>query len=84
VHSRSARLEFQPQTSQDLLWALACPSAIHGMAKKVTRDIRRNLGFDECVVSKINMETNMGRGILLWLLGVPIPVIILLWLFFGH
>jgi hypothetical protein len=29
-------------------------------------------------------ETVMGRGILLWLLGVPIPVIILLWLFFGH
>jgi hypothetical protein len=26
----------------------------------------------------------MGRGILLWLLGVPIPVIILLWLFFGR
>jgi hypothetical protein len=29
-------------------------------------------------------ETTMGKGILLWLLGVPIPVIILLWLFFGH
>lgn len=29
-------------------------------------------------------ETNVGRGILLWLLGVPIPVIILLWLLFGH
>lgn len=29
-------------------------------------------------------EEMMGRGILLWLLGVPIPVIILLWLFFGH
>jgi hypothetical protein len=29
-------------------------------------------------------EERMGRGILLWLLGVPIPVIILLWLFFGH
>jgi hypothetical protein len=29
-------------------------------------------------------EDVMGRGILLWLLGVPIPVIILLWLFFGH
>jgi hypothetical protein len=27
---------------------------------------------------------NMGRGILLWLLGVPIPVIILLWLFLGR
>jgi hypothetical protein len=30
------------------------------------------------------MEANMGKGILLWLIGVPIPVIILLWLFFGH
>ncbi len=30
------------------------------------------------------MEKNMGRGILLWLLGVPIPVIILLWLFLGR
>jgi len=29
-------------------------------------------------------RVTMGRGILLWLLGVPIPVIILLWLFFGH
>ena len=29
-------------------------------------------------------ELKMGRGLLLWLLGVPIPVIILLWLFFGH
>jgi hypothetical protein len=29
-------------------------------------------------------EANMGKGILLWLLGVPIPVIILLWLFFGR
>jgi hypothetical protein len=30
------------------------------------------------------MEAKMGRGILLWLLGVPIPIIILLWLFLGH
>jgi hypothetical protein len=29
-------------------------------------------------------EANMGKGLLLWLLGVPIPVIILLWLFFGR
>jgi hypothetical protein len=27
------------------------------------------------------MEVPMGRGILLWLLGVPIPIIILLALF---
>ena len=27
------------------------------------------------------MESTMGRGILLWLLGIPIPIIILLALF---
>jgi hypothetical protein len=30
------------------------------------------------------LEVIMGRGILLWLIGVPIPVIILLALFFHH
>jgi hypothetical protein len=30
------------------------------------------------------MEADMGKGLLLWLVGVPIPVIILLWLFFGR
>jgi hypothetical protein len=30
------------------------------------------------------MEAKMGRGLLLWLIGVPIPIIILLWLFFGR
>lgn len=29
-------------------------------------------------------EMRMARGLLLWLLGVPIPIIILLWLFFGR
>jgi hypothetical protein len=28
------------------------------------------------------LEANMGRGILLWLLGVPIPIIIILALLF--
>ena len=43
-----------------------------------------NLAF--CVLESREecMEEIMGRGILLWLLGVPIPVIILLWLFFGR
>jgi len=43
-----------------------------------------NLAF--CVLESQEecMEEIMGRGILLWLLGVPIPVIILLWLFFGR
>ena len=35
------------------------------------------------VVTIIEMEDlPMGRGILLWLLGVPIPIIILIMLFF--
>jgi hypothetical protein len=25
----------------------------------------------------------MGRGLLLWLLGIPIPIILLVWLFGG-
>jgi hypothetical protein len=35
-------------------------------------------------ITNVMEATTMGRGILLWLLGVPIPVIILLWLFFGR
>jgi hypothetical protein len=44
------------------------------------------LGAPFCVLPLIeeSEERTMGRGILLWLLGVPIPVIILLWLFFGR
>ena len=30
------------------------------------------------------MEETMGKGLLLWLIGVPIPVIFILWLVFGH
>ncbi|MBV9081727.1 MAG: hypothetical protein JOZ62_03560 [Acidobacteriaceae bacterium] len=30
------------------------------------------------------LEVDMGRGILLWLLGVPIPIILLLALFWHH
>jgi hypothetical protein len=29
-------------------------------------------------------EKTMGKGLLLWMVGVPIPVIILLWFLFGH
>ena len=29
------------------------------------------------------METPMGRGLLLWLIGIPIPIILLIWLFGG-
>jgi hypothetical protein len=28
-------------------------------------------------------ERTMGKGLLLWLIGVPIPIILLLWFLFG-
>jgi hypothetical protein len=28
-------------------------------------------------------EEIMGRGLLLWLIGIPIPIILLIWLFGG-
>ena len=30
-----------------------------------------------------NAEAVMGRGILLWLLGIPLPIILLIWVFGG-
>jgi hypothetical protein len=46
---------------------------------------RRNLALSFAFLIRQGiMEAKMGRGILLWLVGVPIPVIILLWLFFGR
>jgi hypothetical protein len=29
------------------------------------------------------MEDFMGRGLLLWLLGIPLPIILVIWLFGG-
>jgi hypothetical protein len=40
--------------------------------------------FPSGVYFQIQTEATMGRGILLWLIGVPIPVIILLALVFHH
>ena len=32
---------------------------------------------------KTEEENTMGRGLLLWLSGIPIPIILLIWLFGG-
>jgi hypothetical protein len=29
------------------------------------------------------MEFGMGKGLLLWLIGIPIPIILLIWIFGG-
>ena len=33
--------------------------------------------------SERRMEAVMGRGLLLWLIGIPLPVILLIWAFGG-
>jgi hypothetical protein len=29
------------------------------------------------------VEAEMGRGLLLWMIGIPLPIILLIWLFGG-
>jgi hypothetical protein len=50
------------------------------------RLLTRNQSFQAAFPRGISFiqESTMGRGLLLWLIGVPIPVILLLWLFFGR
>ncbi|MGA8494499.1 MAG: hypothetical protein WB764_03400 [Xanthobacteraceae bacterium] len=35
------------------------------------------------VLDEATQEDVMGRGILLWLIGIPLPIILLIWLFGG-
>ena len=35
-----------------------------------------------CAGETVERRLRMGKGILLWLIGVPIPIILLLWLIF--
>jgi hypothetical protein len=67
-----------PQSSGNVINDLGDKRALpqSGTSSSRSRSPSQRAVFEE--------EANMGRGILLWLLGVPIPVIILLWLFFGH
>jgi hypothetical protein len=51
----------------------------------VSPDLKEPARVTEVVLPTKQLEEDaMGRGLLLWMLGVPIPVIILLWLFFGR
>ena len=37
----------------------------------------------QAVATQLMMEDAMGRGILLWLLGIPLPIILLIWVLGG-
>jgi hypothetical protein len=44
------------------------------------------LSSGRCVVSatdKATQEEFMGRGLLLWLIGIPLPIILIVWLLGG-
>jgi hypothetical protein len=42
----------------------------------------RELAASRCVFDT-NEETTMGRGLLLWLIGIPLPIILVIWLLGG-
>jgi hypothetical protein len=56
-----------------------CPGAGRRARQRETTPSNRNR--PESLLGASHKEADMGRGILLWLLGVPIPIIILLALF---
>jgi hypothetical protein len=50
--------------------------------------VQQNLAFRNFVHNAAfqveqNRRLKMGRGLLLWLIGIPIPIILLIWLFGG-
>jgi hypothetical protein len=52
-------------------------------AKPRTQAVELSFGADVLGAVEIAEEANMGRGLLLWLIGIPIPIILLIWLFGG-
>jgi hypothetical protein len=44
---------------------------------------RWNLSSQRTFMWANQEENKMGRGLLLWLIGIPIPIILLIWLFGG-
>jgi hypothetical protein len=42
-----------------------------------------NIKLREMLREDSQTEVTMGRGLLLWLIGIPLPIILLIWLFGG-
>jgi hypothetical protein len=62
-------------TAPNLLWRI--PAAKHS-AEPI-----RTLFVISADLKEVKQEDVMGRGLLLWLLGIPIPIIILIWVLGG-
>ena len=62
-------------------YALA-PEALSASARPKSR-VELSFSAGVLVAVKIEEEATMGRGLLLWLIGIPIPIILSFWLFGG-
>ena len=89
VHARAARFNDRARrlAAQDAMapitraYALA-PEALSASARPKSR-VELSFSAGVLVAVKIEEEATMGRGLLLWLIGIPIPIILLIWLFGG-
>jgi hypothetical protein len=60
-----------------------CPYLFPPSARTICRNAKWNLATAGSVPSQTRGEPTMGRYLLLWLLGIPIPILVLIWLFGG-
>jgi len=44
---------------------------------------RRLFAERTITLKRQTLEDDMGRGLLLWLIGIPLPIILVIWLFGG-
>jgi hypothetical protein len=68
LHKAAARRSAKPELSKNRVGS-----------SQWNKKLRAGFSFE-----KQSLEAHMARGILLWLLGIPIPVIIILLLIFHH
>ena len=54
-----------------------------GHGSKVTRMEHKFRGHVVWKLIEVQQEDTMGRGLLLWLIGIPLPIILLIWAFGG-
>jgi len=61
--------------------------ARHGAARPKKRQLCRGtftpVSRYSASHNEATQETVMGRGLLLWLIGIPLPIILLIWVFGG-
>ena len=56
---------------------------LRAYAREAANAVELSFKADVLVAVEIAEEAKMGRGLLLWLIGIPIPIILLIWLFGG-